>query len=287
MKIKKTKTIALVTPSLEQAGFESLSGFDKLLLSIEKELRFLGYNLNIYEARNIENEKYSIIDFIHSRQADGIIFQDTLLSLDYREINKRINELKIPAVFLDRPNKNILPFINTNNYQGGLLAAEYLIKNNHKNIGIIANYSKLKAHVSRLKGFKETLKKHGLQHKFFIDIDTRNLEINRKIEEYKDKLLKQECTALFAATDLTAIYLIKFFIKNNIRIPEDISIISYGNIFYSKITNPELTTIDHKLGEIGITAARNLISKIEKGKYKKLETLLEPEIIIRDTVKKI
>ncbi len=86
---------------------------------------------------------------------------------------------------------------------------------------------------------------------------------------------------------MTAVGVAQELQRNNIRIPEDISIMGFDNIPLSQMISPSLTTIDQCTYKIGATAAEVLISFLNGDRKEDITLLFEPSLVIRDSTKEI
>ena len=89
---------------------------------------------------------------------------------------------------------------------------------------------------------------------------------------------------IIASDDFLAMIALKFAKQNDISVPEDLSIIGYNNSIFSKVSYPELTTVDSKLFELCSHSVKTLLEVFD-GQLPKKITILEPSVIERDTFK--
>ena len=102
-------------------------------------------------------------------------------------------------------------------------------------------------------------------------------------EEWMEKLP----TAFVCNCDQTAYYLIKKLKKNNIKVPEDISIVSFDDTIYSTVSEPQITTLDNNVDEMVKVAAKIMLKKIENPERRYDRILIKAFIVERDSVKGI
>ena len=74
---------------------------------------------------------------------------------------------------------------------------------------------------------------------------------------------KDRPTAVLVSDDILAMALEKTALELHLRIPEDLSIISFNNSLFSKLSSPQLTSIDINSRQLGIEAASQMINHIE------------------------
>jgi LacI family transcriptional regulator len=92
---------------------------------------------------------------------------------------------------------------------------------------------------------------------------------------------KQPFTALFAYNDISAIGSIRAFQEHGLRVPEDVSVVGFDDIQSAAYINPPLTTVRQPLKEMGETAARTLLDRIEGRLDDIPEIAIEPELVVR------
>jgi LacI family transcriptional regulator len=90
-------------------------------------------------------------------------------------------------------------------------------------------------------------------------------------------------TALVSFNDIAAIGAIRALRDANLRVPEDVSVIGFDDIQMAAYHNPRLTTIRQPLHNMGETAARILLQRIQGFKDYPEEFSVPPELIIRES----
>jgi LacI family transcriptional regulator len=94
---------------------------------------------------------------------------------------------------------------------------------------------------------------------------------------------RRKFTALVSFNDIAAIGAIRALRDANLRVPEDISVIGFDDIYVAGYHNPRLTTIRQPLHDMGETAARILLQRMQGFKDYPEEFAVAPELIIRET----
>jgi GntR family transcriptional regulator of arabinose operon len=166
------------------------------------------------------------------------------------------------------------------------MAVEYLIHAGHENIGGIFKSDDGQGHL-RYSGYVEGLMKNNLKirDENIVWIDTHNI----KKHHIKDKDILERftnCTAVVCYNDEVAFQLVDVCLKNNIKIPEDLSIISIDNSDLCMLSEVHLTSIAHPMGDLGKKVAENLIKMIENEEFDGTYEFT-PVIVERDSVKSI
>ncbi len=158
--------------------------------------------------------------------------------------------------------------VSVDNYLGGKLAAEHLLKKNLKHF-ITCRYDNI---LERTSGFTETIQEAQ-------QVVTIADSLSALIE--KVKIAKQYPAGIFLPRDQEAVTAICEFQRNNINVGKDVLIIGYDDHYLSQYTRPALTTISQPFVEVGRLAVQKLISDIYGSRAK--STLVEPQLIIRES----
>jgi len=90
-------------------------------------------------------------------------------------------------------------------------------------------------------------------------------------------------SALFAYNDISAIGSIRAFQEAGLRVPEDVSVVGFDDIQIAVHNSPSLTTVRQPLQEMGETAARILLNRIDDHEDYVPEIEIEPELVVRNS----
>ena len=139
----------------------------------------------------------------------------------------------------------------------------------------------------RLKGYADTLTKYQipLSPKYIVGDDFRILNgylQTKSLLKYKDPP-----TAIYAAGDLIALGCIQAINEDNLNIPNDISLVTFDDPGYFAHLCPPLTAVRQPVKEMGIIAVKLLFDRIQNRTIEQKQIQLDPELIIRNSVKKI
>jgi DNA-binding LacI/PurR family transcriptional regulator len=269
-------------PDLEQPLFIDL------IRGVESILYQNKYCMSVFNAEQSLKKELEIAKIIDNRFIDGVIFSGVYGNEREEAFIIEMQKRKIPCVMVDRiiPNVNT-PYVSNNDYLGGKIAAKFLLKNNHKRIGIISYDTKTYIFDQRVKGFTDVLNLNGIGEEFVLDVPLEYRKIEKSIHNNGNKILGKNPSAIFTTSDSIAILLMSFLSEKGIKIPDEVSVMGYDNMIFSRFSFPKLTTVNHDMFELGKVVGKNLINKLENGKYSKRVQVLNPNLVIRDSVRKI
>lgn len=218
---------------------------------------------------------------LNPHNVGGIVFADVVENRKQVEsalavgvpcmvINHEVTDLKVGYIAID-------------NYRGGQLAAEYFTNLRHKKIAIITGNLNTQAGFKRFDGFKDMCleKKIEIPDEYIFEGDYSR----RCAREAAEKFLQcdQLPSAVFACSDDMALELIAAFLERGVKVPEDVSVIGFDDNPACLFGPIAVTTIRQPLFKMAQDAVRSLNAVIT-GKAKKMEqTILEPELVIRES----
>lgn len=257
--------------------------------SIQSILNENGYFSSIFFTRDIDNEFHSYRErlplFLKKRYLDGII----AFPLATREDDHLLELLEHwgrPFIVMDRLIAN--PSINqlvVDNYQGGRQAADILSGKGHREFLFIWGTPQVPSAFERYQGFSDRLAELGLtlgsDRQVFGDF------FAEPTYQAVKKALKvlPPFSAVFASNDSSALGFIRAAHEAGIECPRDFSIIGFdNNMEYAQHSIPSLSTFSQPVRELGLNAARLMLSLIEKGETTVQRSVYSPVYIPRESV---
>lgn len=252
LKKKQSRLIGHIVPSI--AGPVS----PVLARAVEDQAQKSGFNVilcNSYES--IQKERTNITTLLE-RRVDGIILSAPILP-DHLAM---IHERSVPMAIIERRAElSDFPFVEPNNYSGAYEAVKYLLDLGHGRIAMIVGPTNTLISEQRMRGYGDALGDAGIP----IDPDLMAAGDYGKDSGYEAMQvflkLRRRPTAVFAANDTMAIGAMQAASHAGLNIPKDISFVGFDDT-YADLTIPQLTTVHQPLYEIGVLAAKVVISRI-------------------------
>lgn len=287
MRNGRTYTIGVVISSFQRVFF------GPLLKGIQDTVSEAGCVMNVLDSGgNLETEK-RCVKFLVATKADGIIMNSLACDSDPKQQRyiKSLTSLgnsrkRIPVILLEESLKSAnVDTVMVDNRTSARKATEHLIADCGRNqVAHIEGPEQVSLSRERMMGYRDALEKHGLP---FSDklvergdfLPLSGYQAMRRLFEKREKI-----SAIFAANDQMAIGAIKAIREAGKKIPEDIAIAGFDNLFPSTLVNPPLTTVRVPNYEMGVIAARRLLWRIE-GKITSggQNILLDTELIVRQS----
>ncbi len=252
--LRLTGRIGVITP------FFTAPSFVQRLRGIAASLSKENFDLVIYTVDS-NNRLQSYLNTLPlTGNLDGLVIMS--LPVADADVN-RLLEHGLPTVLIEYPHP-LLNSVEIDDVEGGRIATEYLIKKGHKRIAFLGDtdlpeYSIHPVNL-RLKGFRKALEAAKLEvPEAFIRLAPYDQEQARIIaKEFLDS--PNPPTAVFAATDLQALGVIKAARQLGIKIPEQLAVIGFDDLDMAEYE--DLTTVRQHLDESGRIAIEILLSHI-------------------------
>jgi len=173
--------------------------------------------------------------------------------------------------------------VSSDNYQGGLLATNHLIKLGHKRIACVTGPSKINPSSKRLDGYTEALTAKGITLDPQLIIQGDFHPESGYLACRKWLSMPEPPTAVFACNDLMAMGVIKAANSLGCHVPDDLSVIGYDDIELASYTNPPLTTIRQPKVEMGLTALKIILNRINEKDQAPQKIQLPVSLVVRDS----
>ena len=178
-------------------------------------------------------------------------------------------------------------YIDNDNLLAGREAAEYLYQLGHRRIAYLGSDSSLMFSADRKAGYQLALASHQLPDRSEYCVEVKNVSENNE-EAIRGLLMqKDRPTAILVSDDILAVSLERVCLENHLAIPEDLSIISFNNSLFARLTSPQLTSIDIGAGQLGSEAASQIINHIENPNLLATKIIVPHHLIERDSCCKI
>lgn len=274
---KITSTIGLIISNITNLFYP------EVVRGVEDYLAKYNYNLILCNSdEDVEKEK-NYIEVLFSRRVDGLIITPSKSS-ETRENLDLFREKNIPIVLVDRKIEGLdEDVVLVDNIGGTYEAIKYLISLGHKRIGIITGPLDTTTGCERLEGYLKALEDHKIRK-------DENLIYEGNFKEdggYKgvEMLLnlKNPPTAIFTSNNLMALGALKKINELNIKIPKDLSLISFDDMEWFPYFSPPLSAVYQPAYELGETAVKLLFERLRRGRKKRKEVILPTKLIIRES----
>lgn len=271
-----TKTIGVIIPDV-LAHF-----FAKAMHGIETTANRYGYKVFIcLSNETLEKEAESLKNLINGN-VDGVIMslsKETQSTGNYDHFKDTV-KYDLPVVLFDRTSDSLpCDTICIDDMEAAKKAANYLLSTGCRKIIFLSTINGTSVGNRRESGYNEAMKAMDISP-FSVYMESYSC-----FEETLMNVLKtREVDAVLAADELSAISVIKYALRHNYKIPEQLSVIGFTNGILAENFVPSLTTVEQHAEEQGAMAAEIMIKRIEKKLSKKnVQEILDTSIIERES----
>jgi LacI family transcriptional regulator len=280
---QRSHTLGVVTAGLEYIGpSHTLSG-------ITEQAEAMGYSLLLKELPEFDTSDVEpILNALLARQVDGIIWAVAEASDNRDWLADRLNDLPVPIVFLTMHQRPDLSIVSVDNYLGGGIATEHLLKQGYRHIGHVAGPLEWWESRQRKAGWQNALLDAGIRvsEDQSVEGDWSSESGEKAIRQLLDQY--PEMDAVFVANDQMALGVLQVTCRRGLKVPQDLAVVGFDGIPETAYYWPPLTTVKQDLHRLGCIAVEQALRAIEagqepKGVYEPETILLKPRLIIRES----
>ena len=267
------RQIAVITTFIDDYIFPSI------LHDAQNIFEINGYSTLVYATENKVEREREILLALLEKNVSAILIEGskTALPTPNTDIFSRLKKMEIPVLFLHGAYHNLpdFPCVLDDNYEGGYLLAKYLIEKGHSKIAGIFKSDVMQG-PERYHGVVSAMVDAGLRINdssfCWYDSEDRKAIISGQGTDRIDRFINKRLsgsTAVVCYNDEIAFTLIKRMMEFGKKVPEDISVVSFDNSFYSQVGAVPITSLGHKNQMTGKTAAEILVSMLSNGNNEK------------------
>lgn len=272
---KKPRIIGIIIPRASEFVFSN-PFYSEILKGISERSRQSGYYLILSFA---EKESYCRL-YQHRLVAGIIVLANHTNDSRYQEAQR----MKIPMVLIPGlVDSDKIPSVDIDNFNAAFISVNYLIDLGHQRIALLNGPSNSKYSILRLAGYRQALK---INHVHFQKDLVSKFDATQEggFRSMQNQLLmKQPPTAVLVFNDYSAMGALWAAKEMGFRVPEDVSVVGFGDVPFSSMINPPLTTVHEPLHKIGYEATNMLLEVIQGKNLSKRNIILPVKLVIRQS----
>ncbi len=276
-----SRTIGIILPPSPKESFENAFHLE-VIRGISQFCNQHGYINTVITGQDENEILFALTNISKSGQVDGYIVtyskqDDPIIDYLYSE--------GLLYVVIGKAHRfaNQTVYIDNDNVLAGQEATEYLIAKGHTNIAYLGSDSNLIYSADRKAGYRLALLNSGItvEPDHIVELPLIPEESSTAVQELLSK--EDHPTAILVSDDLFAVALERTCIEMEIVIPKDLSIISFNNSLFARLTSPQLTSIDINSIQLGIEAASQVINHIENPNLLATKIIVPHRLIERNS----
>jgi LacI family transcriptional regulator len=222
-----------------------------------------GYDILLCSSYSSKETQEKYLQLLDRKQAEGLFLVGNKFDDEIIELARGLNK---PCIYFTRDVHEHMNHISIDSNAAFYEMTNYLIKEGHKKIAYVSDFAdRTSVENDKIAGYQKAIEDNELQYsKMYIvggNKHNRAYELGKTIA--KDS---REFTAVVCSNDEIAIGVMNSFFDNGIKVPDDVSVVGFGNIREGKFVRPELTTIGEPYYDVGAVGMRMLIKMIKGDK---------------------
>ena len=280
LRSNRTQTIALVLTDITNPFWTAVAR------SVEDEANRHGYIVIFCNTDEDEAKQEQYISMLLRRRVDGVLLVPASSS---RQSVIALQRQGVKVVVLDRSLPDAEVDVVRGDSRGGAHAlVEHLVALGHRRIAVLSGPADVSVSQARVDGLRDVLGESG------IDADERLLFFGQFTFESGYAMTKAALavqpppTAIFAANNFIAIGALRALYDAGLRVPEDMSIVSFDDLPYTQRREPLLTVAVQATQQLGEVATRRLLQRISEPEITECEEIVLPTtLIVRSSTMKV
>ena len=273
----RTATIGLIISEVTNSLYPPVT------IGAEAACREAGYSLLLAAADDVDAERRAI-ELMRAKQVDALV----LFSVSYLNItNDHVFQAQAsgtPVVAINRqlPPDAPLSAVWFDHFGGGRQATHHLIELGHTRIGHLAGPSHRFTGQQRRRGYEAALGEAGIPFDPALVLEgDYSFESGERLMA---ELWQQRPSAVFVGGDAMALGALRFLARAGVRVPDDLSLVAFGNPDFVRYATPALTTVDLPVAAAGRAAVELALRRIRMPEEREVRTL-ETTLLIRESTR--
>ena len=271
---RKSTTIGVILSDITRASVSQLLGG---IIDVAKKY---DYSMKLFSSSNIQLE--DLMRNVVAEQVDGVLFLNEELNKEEIEVVvEKAKDADIPLV-LTNVNfaGNMLPYAIVDYTEGTYELTKRMIDKGRKDIYLFSTVRHYFTNDLKEEGYIKAMKEANLEPRIFRT--SGDVSINKV--HFEEFFKNHSIDGAISVRDSIAVSFMNVAIKNNRRVPEDISVAGLQNTKYALLSRPTLTCLDTPVYDIGAVAMRLLTKLMRHEEIESLHIVLPHSIIERESL---
>jgi LacI family transcriptional regulator len=283
LRLRRTGLVGVIVPQI------SHTFYSQVVWGVERQAEPLGLQMVLAHSLNAPDQEMREAREMVARQVEVLLLVPAVRWQNRLATLEMLRNSRIPTVLLENypagaENFAHVSWVVSDDRHGGVLATKHLLEHGHRDILFLAGPNGSSSSAGRFNGYQRALAEAGIEYsdaRVFLaerDIDGGRAAMAKALSE------KVPFTAVVAHNDSIAIGAIDILQQQGFRVPEDVSVIGFGDGLLAENFRVPLTTIRVPCAEIGETGLR-LARELQSGGKTVEARELPVEIIVRGSTR--
>lgn len=272
LKTRSTLSVGVVVPDISNQFFpEIVKGIDDTMSSQD-------YSIILCNTDNNMQREEKCVQTLLGKDIDGIIYIGTAQSNVIQQ--KKPN---MPVVLVDRKMGDDYLSVTSDNRLGGRLATAHLIEKGCRSIALFTGPVFITSFFDRLHGYMDALNAAKLPYReeMVFECDFSPKAGYRAARQMLERGVRAD--GIFVANDLMALDVMRALLESGVKLPGDMALVGYDDIYLASVVMPALTTVHQPMYEMGQKAAGMMLDAIRGQAIEPRQMVLQPTLVQRET----
>ncbi len=249
-----SKIIGLIIPEI------TLYAFPSMIRGVSEFCYNAGYNVLILSSNESFKREVQNTELMLSSQVDGLLVAVSKETSSYKHF-EQLEKEGIPIVFFDRVLKKYgKSKVIIDDLRAAYTATEHLLETGRKKLAYFGGNASLSITQQRLAGFRKALSEQNLKEHAVVFADDSHEARIRATEIFSKK---NHPDGIMSISDEVLTGIIPALQELNIKIPQQVGVISFSDGPISLMYKPTISIIHHSLARVGQVAVDLLIQRVE------------------------
>lgn len=275
---RRTETIGIVVTTISDPfASEVVSG-------IEQAANDHGYSVFLAESNAEPEREKKVVQSLAERRVDGIVVTSSRVGALYLPL---LSEMEVPIVLVNNQHPGaFVHSVTIGNLEGSRAAAGHLVWLGHKRIAYLGDEFGYQSDAERFAGYREALDAAAIPFlpELVVHGDGKPEEAMKAME--KLLALDNPPTAVCCYNDMSALGAMRSIRLRGLRVPEDVSVVGFDDLFLAAYTQPPLTTVRQPMRRMGQLAMESLF-KLMSGEESEIRIRVAAKLIVRESTARL
>jgi DNA-binding LacI/PurR family transcriptional regulator len=269
---RRTRTIGLVVTTVADP-FAS-----EVVCGIEQTANDHGYSVFLADSNADPERERKVVRALAEQRVDGILVTSSRVGALYLPM---LAEMQVPIVLVnDQHPGAFVHSVMIANFEGMRAAAEHLIALGHRRIAYLGDRCGYQSDAERLAGYRAAHEKAGLAAPVELVANGDGKPEAAMAAMEKLLALGRPPTAVCCYNDMSALGAMRQIRARGLRIPGDISVAGFDDLFFASYLEPPLTTVRQPMRRMGQMAMESLL-RLMSGEESAPQIKVDGELIVR------
>ena len=257
LKTRQTRALGVIVSSLADPFWS------EVMQGIDAVLHPAGYSLIISASRRDKQREKEIVRAMGERRVDGVIMCSPPFDPEH---GRSLHNYGLPMVVVNNQSAEDIQYsVYHDNEYGTRQVVRHLIDLGHRKIAFLGNQQGGRTTMERESGYRAEMQAAGLPiPEGYVVMGPENTPAGGCSAAQQLIALPEKPTAIVCYNDLMAVGVYSALYFAGLSVPRDLSVAGFDNLLISAFLTPPLTTFSQPMHQLGMEAARLLLSLLEE-----------------------